>query len=276
MKPVIAWYGGKWVLSKQILEIINLFPHLTYVEAFGGGGTVLLVKAPSKIEVYNDINSDIVNFYRVLRDKQKFEELKRFVSLTPYSREEFHNFKFRAPGDDDVTWAAKWFVVARQSFSGHWGHSWAFSTTESNRGMSHRVSAYLSAIDRLEDVHKRLSMVQIENSDFRKIIKNYDRETTLFYLDPPYIHEKRGKDHYQNEMTDEDHEELVELLLKIKGKAILSGYDNEIYRRLEEAGWQKKTFGYMMPASRSVKGSRRTVIEVIWFSDPGEGVLFEN
>jgi DNA adenine methylase len=105
------------------------------------------------------------------------------------------------------------------------------------------VHAYLSSIERLPDIYDRLRGVQTEHLDFRKIFKVYDTPNTFFYLDPPYVHSTRKTTNdYEHEMTDQDHEELVERLLRVKGKAMLSGYENPIYERLEQAGWEKHCF----------------------------------
>ena len=102
---------------------------------------------------------------------------------------------------------------------------------------------WVRAIDRLSEISARFMRVQIENKDFREIIKQYDRPTTFFYLDPPYVSgTRKSAKVYAHEMADKDHQDLVDLLLNMKGKAMLSGYDTEIYRPLEEAGWEKHTF----------------------------------
>ena len=229
----------------MVNKLLPLIPkHHTYVEVFGGAANLLLAKEPSPVEVYNDIDSGLVNFFRVIRDKDKFKRFYEQVVLIPYSREEYYYCRdtWRDEGDD-VLRAVKWFVAARQNFSGHLGGSWGYAVTASSRGMAQTTSKYLSTIEMLPEISKRLMMVQIEYGDFRKVIKTFDTEETFFYLDPPYVLEtRRGGKVYTNELTLKDHEELVDILLHIKGKAMLSGYEHDVYLPLERAGWTKFLF----------------------------------
>jgi len=241
LRSPITWFGGK---GRMISKLLKLMPeHRVYVEVFGGGASLLFAKAPSKVEVYNDIDSDLVNFFRVLRDKDKFQEFYEKVCLTPYSREEYNYCRSTWKDcEDEVERAYRWFVVARMSFSGDFGRSWSFKVTHSRRGMASSCSAWLSMIDKLPDIHERIMRVQIEHKDFRDLIPIYDTEETFFYLDPPYIPETRKGGGYKYEMTSRDHEDLVDLLLNAKSKIMLSGYVNSIYKRLEDAGWIRHDF----------------------------------
>lgn len=203
----------------------------------------LIAKEPSPVEVYNDIDSGLVNFFRVLRDKEKFQRFYEQIVLMPYSREEYNYCRETwEQEEDDVMRAVKWFVVARQSFGGRFGASWGFVVTASVRNMSLETSKWLSTIDMLPAISERLLRVQIEHQDFRQIFSTYDTEETFFYVDPPYIPETRSAGEYTHELTIKDHKDLVNILLSIKGKAMLSGYENDVYKLLEEAGWRKLTF----------------------------------
>ena len=202
----------------------------------------------------NDLNSGLVNFYRVLRDPVKFQKFAYLANLTPYSREEF---KFcRATWhtcENDVEKAHRWFVVMRQSFAAV-GDSFGLSVTAGGA-----VSGYLSAIQRLPEIHKRLRHVQIEHADFRKLIKTYDRPGTFFYLDPPYVLSTRKGKVYDHEMSDKDHARISRHPVAIKGKAMLSGYyANPIYERLEKQGWDDTTSRRRAPlllnSPRTVRG----------------------
>ena len=265
----MAWFGGK---SRMVNKLVPLIPeHRTYVEAFGGGGSMLLAKKPSEIEVYNDLNSGLVNFFRVLRDKIGFEEFQRLVSLTPYSREEF--LKFRDEwhlSEDEIERAHKWFSVARMSFSGIFGESFGYSRTSSSRGMAQCVSSWLGAIERLPEVCQRILRVLIENKDALDLIETFDAPDTFFYLDPPYVMSTRKSGGYKHELTDDDHKGLIDLLLKLKGKVMLSGYANPIYAALEKAGWERRDFETKLVASghtRKVKSKvRDTRIESVWLN----------
>jgi DNA adenine methylase len=273
MRSPIRYFGGKGNMVKKLLKLIP--PHRIYVEVFGGGASLLFAKEPSPVEVYNDINSDLVNFFRVLRDPEKFEQFYRKAVLTPYSREEycFCRETFREC-QDDIERAYRFFVVARMSFSGH--HGWSFTVTQSCRGMVGSVSRWLSCLDSLPDIHARLMRVQIEHDDFRKIIPRYDTPGTFFYLDPPYVPDTRRSGRYTYEMTLDDYRELVEMLLALKGKAMLSGYKHEVYEPLERAGWQRidyETACYAAAHTRDTgilgEGAAKTKqprVESVWLS----------
>jgi len=226
-------------------KILKLFPpHRVYVEPFGGGASLLFAKKPSPVEIYNDVDSGLVDLFRVLRDPTRFEQFQRLVSLTPYSREEYCFCRETwEKCDEDIERAYRWFVVARMSFGGRFGRSWGFAVSKSSRGMSSECSSWLGAIEGLPQVHGRLMRVQIEHSDFRRIIATYDTPETLFYCDPPYMPATRKSGGYRHEMTAEDHEELVALILGVKGMALLSGYRHSAYDALERAGWQRHDYG---------------------------------
>jgi len=242
MRSPIIWFGGKGNMVKKLLKLIP--SHKIYVEVFGGGGSLLFAKKPSPIEIYNDLDSGLVNFFRVLRDQEKFKEFHRLVSLTPYSREEYYFYRETwKECENDIERAYRWFIVARMSFSGRFGGGWNFIITRSNRNMAGTCSQYLSIIEELPEIHQRIMRVQIEHKDFRELIPIYDTSETLFYCDPPYISETRNNEkYYKCEMSIEDHKYLVDLLLQIKGKALLSGYQHPIYKPLEDAGWIRKDY----------------------------------
>jgi len=241
LRSPIIWFGGKGNMVAKLLKFIP--SHRTYVEVFGGGASLLFAKEPSPVEVYNDIDSGLVNFFRVLRDKDKFQKFYEKVCLTPYSREEYNYCRATWQNcEDEVERAYRWFVVARMSFSGDFGHSWSFKVTASCKGMAASCSAWLSVIEELPLMHQRFMTVQIEHKDFRDLIRTYDTKDTFFYLDPPYVPETRSWGKYKHDCTDKDHKDLVEILLNIKGKAMLSGYANRIYKRLEDEGWIRHDF----------------------------------
>lgn len=250
----IRWLGGKGLMTQKILP---LFPsHHTYVEPFGGAASLLLAKPPAPVEVYNDLDSGLVTFFRVLQCPDQFAELQRRVHLIPYSRQEYDEALtvYRAGNfEDDIEQAVLFFTIARMSFGGNFGNSFGRVITESVKGMAQIVSNYLSAIDRLPDVVQRLRMVQIEHQSFEKIIPAFDRAETLFYVDPPYMPDTRVGGTYAHEMTEEQHEQLVQLLLDVQGKVVLSCYDHDVYTPLTRAGWVKIQFETAsMTAGRTV------------------------
>jgi len=277
MNSPIRWFGGKGPLAKKIIELFP--PHHTYVEVFGGGGSVLFAKPPSKIEVYNDLDEGLTNFFLILRDR--FDEFHRAVSLTPYSRREWQLCRDTWKDCEDIERARRWYVVARQSFSGDFGCSWSLSVTQSRRGMSGANAKWLSSIDHLPRISQRLLRVQVECYDWRKILEIYDTPDTLFYLDPPYVHSTRRGGEYTHEMTDDSHKELVQCLLELNGKVVLSGYENEIYAPLDI--WTKhkfevfcsavgKTRGTGLQGKGSLVNQRRT--EIVWVKPYTDGRLF--
>ncbi len=268
LKSPLKWYGGK---AKLVTKLLPLIPeHKTYVEVFAGSAALFFGKPVSDIEVINDLDSGIVNFFSVVRDEEKFEKLVRLLSLTPYSHEEFKLYRDTwQETPDDVHRAQRWFVTVRMSHSAS-GKNFSRSITEGTNGAGNSVRAYLSAIDRLPEIHERLKGVQIEHEDFRKVIQRYDNPGTLFYLDPPYVHStlKTTKD-YNHEMTDQDHEELVELLLGLDGKFMLSGYSNAIYAPLEKAGWKRHDFSVpcnvvACSATNGAGKKKQDRIESVW------------
>lgn len=154
---------------------------------------------------------------------------------------------------DCVERAYKWFISIRMSFSAC-AKGWSYTVATGRRGMAESVFTYLAALDRFPKTHNRLQNVIIELLDFRNLIKKYDTPSTLFYLDPPYISTTRKAPNvYKHEMSIEDHQDLIDILLNIKGHAVLSGYNNEIYTPLEKAGWYRQDFDTYCRAPRKIK-----------------------
>lgn len=266
-KSPINWFGGKYYMANNIIE---LFPeHKMYVEVFGGAGHLLFKKESSDIEVYNDIDNGLFSFFNVLRDNDKAILLKQKLDLTPYSREEFYNCRDTwANEKDEIEKVRKWYTCVMQSFSSNFS-TWSHSKTKARRGMSQAVSQWLGKIENdLPNAVERLKAVQIENMDYKELLRKYDGEDTLFYLDPPYIHETRKMTYeYAHELQNEQHKELVDILLHIKGKAILSGYNHEIYNKLLENGWNKVLLGEFDKRSEKAIGeSRSKGQEFVWIN----------
>ena len=257
---VLRWYGGKFYMLKHILPLLSQCNHKCYVEVFGGAGHVLFNKEPSPVEIYNDIDEDLVNFFRVIRDEEKFKVFREKIELIPYSRVEFEFYKSFEP-KDDVDRAIKFFVLVRQSFSSNMG-TWSYGIKKN------QAKAYFNAIQDLDRLKQRIRNVQIECKDFRDVLKRYDSEETLFYCDPPYVlRTRREKKSYRYEMTDEDHRDLVEMLLRVKGKVMLSGYRNEIYEVLEKAGWERRDYEvYLCADNQRLRGERDKRVESLWLS----------
>ena len=263
LRAPLRLIGSKGKLAPYLLAMIP--HHHTYVEAFGGGAALLFGKDPriSKLEVYNDVDIGLVNFFRVLRNPISFEKFVRTVRLTPYSRLEWRESvdSWRAEGDP-VERAAKWFVVARQSFGGKFGGAWGLATASSSKSSKYgylpmTVLNWLSVLDALPQFHWRLSRVQIEYLDWRRCLELYNSKNTFMYCDPPYVWGSRKSGEYEHEMSNSDHKELVEKLLEYKGMVMLSGYANPIYEPLEKAGWVRTDFNIQIDVAGSVRQSRR-------------------
>lgn len=230
MKKIIAfnWFGGKYMHAEFVLK--HLPKSRTYVEVFGGSAVILLNRAPSKIEVYNDIYSEIVNFFKVLREQP--QELINSIYLTPYSIEEYKKSYRTLQDGTDLERARKFFCVVNQSFNASTSRQtgWKISTEVSRARISEAVNRWLTKIPNLYRAVERLRTVQICNHDFRVIFEKFDSPNTLFYCDPPYMHHTRcNNDEYENELSPTDHQDLLHLCLHAKGKVAISGYSNEIY-----------------------------------------------
>lgn len=223
-----GWYGGKFNHLNWLLPLLPECHH--YCEPFGGSAAVLLNRPPSPVETYNDMDGDVVNFFRVLRDQK--ERLVEAISLTPFSREEFYravSISGNAPSLSDLERARLFFVRARQARTGLAQTAslgrWANCKNTSRAGMSGVVSRWLGSVEDLPDIAFRLLRVQIENRPAIEVIKLYDDRSTLFYCDPPYVHSTRGDSKaYGFEMRDEEHRGLAEALGRSKAKVALSGY----------------------------------------------------
>ena len=243
-RTFFGYFGGKFYLAK---DLIPLFPeHLCYVEVFGGAANVLLQKLPSKVEVYNDLNSDIVNLFRQVRDN--CDAFYEKVSLIPYSREERQAFHKALETDlDPLERAVAWYVCATQGFGGHVNmDSWSFTIVRN------RAKQLVDKVENLDRIMQRLRRVMIENRSFEFILQSYDSPDTFFYLDPPYLPETRRGGEYGHEMTYEDHEYLLFLLRSIKGKFVLSRYPNELY---DAEGWHTKEFEIVSRCAGTTRAS---------------------
>lgn len=258
------YYGGKTIYLDALL---SRFPkHKCYVEPFGGSASVLLNKAESDCEVYNDIDSDLVNFFKVLRDPVKAEELYDVLYLTPFSREEYLAARYALRDINkeklytDVERARMWFLMLRQSFSATPGTGgWSVVKYKS------KTQGWYDAVSRLEIFTRRLMKVHIENQSFEKIFSLYDGPETLFYVDPPYtMKERSGGKAYRNEITPFQHTVLLHCIQKCKGMVILSGYHNEKYDK-ELAGWQIVDIqGKAFSSPAKGEGTREDRTEVLW------------
>ncbi|HEX4488553.1 MAG TPA: DNA adenine methylase, partial [Terriglobales bacterium] len=269
-KKVIAfgWYGGKFSHLDWLLPLLPACHH--YCEPFAGSGAILLNRGPSPVETYNDLDGEVVNFFRVLRDKK--EKLVEAIGLTPFSREEFSLACTLDPKLNDFERARRFYVRARQVRTGLAQTAsvgrWANCMNTSRQGMSGVISRWLGAVEDLPLIAARLLRVQIENRPAAHVIRLYDSRETLFYCDPPYVHKTRGDSKaYEHEMTDKQHHELAEVLNAVEGKVAISNYECSLMDKLYRGSkWRK--FKAPERTIHSTKGRR---CEVLWTNyDPAE------
>jgi len=257
-----GWYGGKFSHLNWLLPLLPDCHH--YCEPFAGSAAVLLNRPPAPVETYNDLDADVVNFFRVLRDKSK--HLIEAIGLTPFSREEFF-VAVNTNGEkiSDVERARRFFVRARQARTGLAQTAslgrWANCKATSRAGMSGVVSRWLGSVAGLRDIVTRLIRVQIENRPAVDVIKLYDSPQTLFYCDPPYVHAARGDSKaYRFEMDDKAHNELAATLRRCKGKVALSGYRCDLMDTLFD-DWPR--FDSPLKKCHSIKKNRS---EALWMN----------
>lgn len=266
LKTPLKWVGGK---GRFLEKIYKHFPqHTTFVDVFGGSGSVILGKNPAKVDVYNDLDRRLANFFQVLCDEKKTEELQRRLENTLYSRRVFDEAKdLQYNNLSDIDRAYYFFITNRQSFAGigeTWGYEISAGSTDDYPAC---VKGFHLGIERLKTAHNRLREIQIENLDFMDLVPRYDAPDTLFYLDPPYVQgERTSRIVYNHEMTKEDHVNLINLLLKIKGMAILSGYETEIYNPLLESGWRQSKFDCFARVAQNAQGFNTPRTECLWIS----------
>jgi DNA adenine methylase len=274
---LFGWYGGKFSHLDWLLPSLPKCHH--YCEPFAGSAAVLLNRASSPVETYNDLDGEVVNFFRVCRDQGA--DLTRAIALTPFSREEFALACSLDPEASPLERARRFYVRARQvrtglaqtATLGRWGNC----KNTSRAGMSGIISRFLGGVEMLPEIAERLLRVQIENRPACDVIRLYDSPQTLFYCDPPYVHQTRGDAKaYKYEMTDSQHIELARVLKVVKGKVAISNYDcplmNELY---PSPKWRKSVSGPR--TNHATKGQR---IEVLWTNyEPTEqeqnGLLFQ-
>jgi DNA adenine methylase len=280
LTPPLKWHGGKHDLAKWI---IGLMPPrcktpnapkpddpgwLHYVEPYFGGGAVLLANDPEGVsEVVNDLNDNLANFWMVLQEPVFFPMFQRVMESTPFSEFEYQRAVARIVHfdiDGPVTRAVAFFIACRQSLSGRMKGFTGITRQRTRRGMNAEVSAWLNCIEGLPAVHERLKRVLIRNRPALEIIQKEDGPRTLFYLDPPYLHETRATTgEYLHEMTEVDHIELLTALNGIKGRFLLSGYHSTLY---DEWAFQSNfTCHEMQINNHAASGkTKRTMTECVW------------
>lgn len=263
-RPLLRYHGGKFRLADWIIG--QMPKHAVYCEPFGGGGSVLLKKSRVGTECYNDLSQEVVTVFRVMQDKNKAAELQRKIKYTPFSRDEF-DLAYEHT-DDEIELARR--VMIRSWFG--FGTSGMRASSKNGfrsfeRGHGRSPAAAWSDYEAILPAYcERLQGVYIENRPALDVMRKFDSDDTLFYVDPPYVHETRsgiasGGKYYEHEMTNADHEELLQYLLGVQGRVMISGYDCDIYNDLLK-GWSKNS------KTTQAAGHRGAVsrTEVLWLS----------
>lgn len=267
-RPVLRWHGGKWLLAPWI--IAHLPPHRIYVEPFGGAASVLLRKPRAYAEVYNDLDSELVNLFRVLRGPRG-SELVDQLRLTPFARAEFVGAYEES--DDAVECARRMVVRSLMGFgsSAAMGRSSGFRSN-SNRSGTTPAHDWANYPDLLPEIIKRFTGVVIEQLDAIDVMRRHDGRETLHYVDPPYVHATRSggnpycaKHKYRHEMNDAGHEDLLNGLLRLSGLVVLSGYPHPLYDTAL-AGWRR------IERAALADGARERT-EVLWINPAAVAAL---
>lgn len=263
-----GWYGGKFSHLDWLLPLLPRCHH--YCEPFAGSAAVLLNRDPSPIETYNDLDGEVCNFFGVLRHEK--EKLVEVIGLTPFSREEFAIACVLDSAQSPLERARRFYVRARQVRTGLAQTAsigrWANCKNTSRAGMSGVVSRWLGAVEALPAIGERLMRVQIENRPAIDVIRLYDSKDTLFYCDPPYVHETRGDSKaYEYEMTDDQHRELADALNQAKGMVAFSNYDCDLINKL----YPPKRWRRIIGPERTIHSTKDTRREVLWINyDPAK------
>lgn len=252
-RPILRWHGGKWKLAPWI--IAHLPPHRVYVEPFGGAASVLLRKPRSYAEVYNDLDGEVVNLFRVVREHG--HELARRLELTPFARAEFAE-SYDA-SDDPIEQARRTVIRSYMGFGSNAHNQRTGFRSNSNRSGTTPAQDwrnYPSALTRIVD---RLRGVVIEQRDAIEVMRAHDGDQTVHYVDPPYVSSTRDAgDDYRHEMDDAAHQALAEALHTLAGAVIVSGYDSPLYQDAFR-GW------HCVRKSAHADGARDRV-ECLWLN----------
>lgn len=263
-RPVLRYHGGKWRLASWIIS--HFPPHRIYTETFGGAGSVLMQKPRVYAEVYNDLDEEVVNLFRILRGRDSAAELERLLRLTPFARQEFEDSYL--PDADPIERARKLVLRCFMGF-GSTAHNSAARTgfrQKSYRSNQTGVGDWRNYPDAVQAMSERLQGVLIENKPAIEILGLHDSYDTLHYVDPPYPHQVRqirwpsdAKAFYTHEMTDDEHRELAEVLLQLEGMVVLSGYACPLYDEELFPDWTR------VIRSTIADGARKRV-EVLWLN----------
>ncbi|MBU5677754.1 DNA adenine methylase [Alkaliphilus sp. MSJ-5] len=251
---VLKWPGAKWSIANKIVDLMP--EHKIYLEPFFGSGAVFFSKAPCNTEILNDLDGEVVNLFKCIRDNP--DELARLVYFTPYSREEYKESYNRS--GTDLEKAMQFLIRANMARAGmqYYFSSWRHAGPVLGATCKQRVTGDWNKVtEKIMEAAVRLKYAEIENSNAISLIEKYNRKDCLIYVDPPYLLSTRKQRYYNVEMTEEqEHEELIKALKGHSGPVLLSGYNSELYNDLLE-GWGRKEI-----PTQAEQGRRR--IEIVW------------
>ena len=260
MNSPIRYYGGKGTMFNNIIQHFpNKEDYDIYVEPFGGSYSIGLKKEPAKVEIYNDLDKNVYSLYKVLSDPEMFQRFKDRCDLILYSDDIRKEFKQKLKQEISIEDRAFYFFyVNRTSHNGIGGFS---SNSSIRRNMSKAVSDFLSSIDRLGELHDRLSKVMVTNMDGVKLIQKYNKENVFIYCDPPYEQSTRTNARYKVDMDNDGHKTFLDTVISSKSKILISGYDCDMYNILTERGFQKIQFEV-----KTIDGNfkKKTKLETLW------------
>lgn len=258
MKSVIKYPGSKWNIAPQLVELIPA--HHSYVEPFFGSGAVLFNKTVSDIETVNDLDSDVVNLFRCIQKDS--ERLARLVMTTPFSREEYER---QFDGCTSTLYASNFQRAAGfliKCWQGHGfrtnGYKVGWKNDVVGREKAYALWNWYRLPDWIIGITERLRKVQIENRPALEVIERFNYRQVFMYLDPPYMLGTRSGKQYMHEMTDAEHEELLQMIIQSRAKIMISGYETDMYNDYL-SGWEKRQF-----SSCAEHGKPR--IETVWMN----------
>lgn len=254
-RPLLRWHGGKWMLAPWIIS--HMPAHRVYIEPFGGAASVLMRKPRSYAEIYNDLDDDVVNLFRVLRSDRALD-LVDAVRLTPFAATEFADAYL--PANCPVERARRLIVRSFMGFGSNGVHQKTGFRSNSNRSGTTPARDWMNYPDGLAAVVERLSGVIVMHRDAKEVMAAHDSTEALHYIDPPYVFATRtdAKADYAHELSDAQHIELLAFLRTLKGRVILSGYPHDAY---DDAltGWHR-----VQRAALADGAAKRT--EVLWMN----------
>jgi DNA adenine methylase len=267
VKKPFAWYGGKQALAPLLVSLLP--QHKVYCEVFGGSGALLFAKPPSALEIFNDLDSGVQNFFCVLRNPEQFQALQQKLLLTPYGREEYYAcLASWQDTEDPVEKARAWYVAVMMSMNSSIRNTGWSSTKQPD---SNPARSWVNSIDHLSACAHRLVSchVQIDHRDFEDVIRAYDGPTTCFYLDPPYLLGTRRKERcYHHEMSEQDHRRLLTCICSVEGMVLLSGYAHPLYQEALSS-WECLTLSTRCSSVASHDGvtpAERKRTECLWMN----------